>query len=322
MNLKIIKNNYFKVLRGGSHTTFQDSGFTNNQHLGITTGGVVDYELYNLSNKILNNTLNYPVIEFCFQGPCLKLMNGKSRIVITGNVVFNIIKSKKTFNGIPNQSYLLKKGDIIDIISTIKSNYGYLSIEGGFKLKKKFGSYSTLTTAKIGSNNGEKIQDNQNLLINKEGKNTISKINLNNRELTKYIRVVSGPQMNFFFPKVLKKFFEKPFKISKDINRMGIRLEENICKSVKSHNIHSEAITKGSVQVPGDGNPIILMNDHPTIGGYPKIATVILTDLPKVAQLPIGSQFNFKHISLREAEILYKRNIHNLNNQLKNIKKN
>jgi allophanate hydrolase subunit 2 len=101
---------------------------------------------------------------------------------------------------------------------------------------------------------------------------------------------------------------------------MGVRLAGNICKAIKSHNIPSEGIIKGSIQVPGDGNPIILMNDHPTMGGYPKIAIVILTDLSKIAQLPIGSQINFKQITLKEAEILYKDKIFNFNKQIKNIK--
>ena len=102
--------------------------------------------------------------------------------------------------------------------------------------------------------------------------------------------------MNYFFPKMIKKFFEKSFKIGNNSNRMGVHLKENICQPVKSYNIPSEGIIKGSIQVPGDGNPIVLMNDHPTIGGYPKIAIVILSDLAKIAQLPIGSFFKFKKV--------------------------
>jgi len=316
----IMINNFFKVLRGGTHSTFQDHGFVNKQHLGITTGGAVDYELYTLSNNLVNNPLSYPAIEFCLQGPSLKLMKGTARIVISGNVLFNIITSKKTFLGITFQSYLLNKGDIIDIISTINSNYGYLSIEGGFKILKEFGCSSTLTTAKIGPNKGDKIKDNQNLFINKKGSEINSNINFNIENLTKSIRVIPGPQMNYFFPKMIKKFFNKSFLISNSSNRMGVRLSGNICKAIKSHNIPSEGIIKGSIQVPGDGNPIILMNDHPTMGGYPKIAIVILTDLSKIAQLPIGSQINFKQITLKEAEILYKDKIFNFNKQRKNIK--
>ena len=308
-----MENNFFKVLRGGTHSTFQDNGFFNKQHLGITVGGAIDNELYRLSNNILNNSLHLPVLEFCIQGPSLQLMSGKSRIVITGNVFFNIKTSIETFRGVPNKSYLLNEGDIIDIISTIKSNYGYLSVDGGFKIKKSFGSYSTLTTSVIGANQGKKIAINQHLQLNDICKSSTSQIKYSIKEPSKYIRVIPGPQMNFFFPKEIKKFFEKEFKVSNNLNRMGIRLEGNPCKAIKSNNIPSEGIIKGSIQVPSDGNPIILMNDHPTIGGYPKIAIIILADLSKTAQFTAGSLIKFKLITLREAELIYRNKLKKIN---------
>lgn len=299
-------NNYFQVLREGTHTTFQDKGFVNKQNLGISSGGVIDYELFVLANKLVSNTLEAPVIEFSIQGPSLKFIGNSCRFVITGNVLFKIIKKKETINGKPNQSYLIKKGEIIDVLLTLKSNYGYLSVEGGFQIKKEFNSFSTLTIAKIGANNGEKIHNKQKIFINHEGSNKRNSIEIEKKENTKnFIRVIAGPQMNYFFPKTIQKFFKRSFRVSNSSNRMGVRLYNNICKAVISHNIPSEGIIKGSVQVPGDGNPIVLLNDHPTIGGYPKIATVILTDIHKLAQLPMGSNFFFELISLDEAEYLY-----------------
>lgn len=320
MNLMNMSNNFFNVLRGGIHTTFQDNGIVNKQHLGITVGGAVDKTLYKLSNEILNNHPGLAVLEFCFQGPKLKLLGSRTRLVITGNVFFKITNSKETFQGISNKSYILKKGDIIDIISTVKSNYGYLSVEGGFKIKKEFGSFSTLTTSIIGANNGYKIKENQKLFYNLIGKKIYSHINFTNDELTKYIRVIAGPQMNHFFPKEVKKFFKNPFFISNTLNRMGIRLMGNSCKAIKSHDIPSEGIISGSIQVPGDGHPIVLMNDHPTIGGYPKIAIVILADIEKIAQFPAETSVYFKLISLREAELIYKKSIADFNKKISNIK--
>ena len=121
--------------------------------------------------------------------------------------------------------------------------------------------------------------------------NKISKINY---ETDKFVRVIKGPQMHFFKIKDIKKFFNEEFEISTNINRIGIRLSNNIVKPLKSHNIDSEGIIKGSVQIPGDGNPIILASDHPTIGGYPKIATVIMTDFVKLIQMPPRTKFFFK----------------------------
>ena len=184
-----------------------------------------------------------------------------------------------------------------------------MSIDGGFKLTKTFGSYSTLTQSNIGSNNGKCLLINQKIFFNKQKskKETSININFNQTNSTNFIRVIKGPQMHYFSIKVLKNFFNKPFTISNTVNRMGVRLEGNITRSLKSHDIPSEGTVKGSIQIPGSGNPIVLLNDHPTIGGYPKIANVILSDIGKFSQLPIGSKFYFKEVTLKEAEkILYK----------------
>ena len=89
-----MQSNYFQVQRGGIHSTFQDTGFNNVQHLGITTGGVIDNHLFQLANKLLDNDLSSPVIEFANQGPLLELKKGRCRFAITGNVAFNIIRKK------------------------------------------------------------------------------------------------------------------------------------------------------------------------------------------------------------------------------------
>ena len=126
--------------------------------------------------------------------------------------------------------------------------------------------------------------------------------------------------MNYFMLKVIKKFFNNSFVVSNITNRIGVRLEGNKIKSIKSHNIHSEGMTKGAIQIPANGNPIILLNDHPTIGGYPKIANVILADISKISQFPIGTKFSFKKVNLDEAENILYNNKNDLNKLLKHIK--
>ena len=101
---------------------------------------------------------------------------------------------------------------------------------------------------------------------------------------------------------------------------MGIRLIGNKIKSLKSHNIQSEGIIKGSIQIPADGNPIILMSEHPTIGGYPKIATVILNDISKLGQIIPVKDIFFKKISIQDSEKIYYKNEKNLNDLFKSIK--
>ena len=300
--------NSFEVVRAGIHTTFQDSGFFNVQHIGITTGGVSDISLIILANKILKNQFNTAILEFLLQGPHLRLKKGKCRFVITGNVSFNIIIKDKIIKGIPNKSYLISKGDSIDILTTIKSNYGYLAVEGGFNISYHYGCSSTLTSSNIGPNNGQDLREKQIIFFNKDGSKKNSYLNnYNFFSNTNIIRVLKGPQMNFFMQKMIKKFFSETFTVSNSSSRMGIRLEGCKVKSIKSHDIASEGIIKGSIQVPGNGNPIILMTEHPSIGGYPKIATVILTDIGKIAQLPFGEKITFSEVSLIEAENIYKK---------------
>ena len=298
--------NYFEVIRPGIYSTFQDIGFKNTQHLGITTSGVMDPSLFYIANSLLDNDLNLPMLEFAFQGPKLKLLKGKSKFSITGDVEFKIIKKNEVINGISNRSYCLNKGDIVDIIRTINSNYGYLAVEGGFVLEENFNSFSTLAYSSVGPNQGKKILKNQRINFYKNG-NIINK-ELRNGLIKKIskIRVLQGPQMNLFMLKTINKFFDSNYIVNKSSNRIGIRIKGSKIFAIKSHNIDSEPVVKGSVQIPGSGEAIVLMNDHPTIGGYPKIATVILDDLPLLAQLPMGGNFQFELVSLKDAEQIFK----------------
>ena len=318
-----MKHNQFEVIREGVHTTFQDHGYFNVQHLGITTGGVADIDLFILANKIINNKYNTPALEFSLQGPKLKLTKGKCRFVITGNVNFNILQGEKITNGIPHFSYKLQEGDVLDILSTINSNYGYLAVEGGFVLDNLYGCSSTLVQSGIGPNEGKKLSSNQIIKFFANGSNAQSSLNTDDSkifcEFDNIIRVLKGPQMNFFMQKTINKFYSQPFQISNKTNRTGIRVEGNSIISIKPHNINSEGIIKGSVQVPGDGNPIILMTEHPSIGGYPKIATVILADFAKLVQYPSNTNFFFKEVTLVEAENIYVERNKHIKSQLKKI---
>ena len=112
--------------------------------------------------------------------------------------------------------------------------------------------------------------------------------------------------MIIFQIKEKKNFFEKSFKVSKLSDRMGMRLEGLTIENIKDPNITSEGLMKGVVQVPPDGNPIIMLSDHGTIGGYPKIGVIISADYDKLVQIPSGSKIKFSNIELKDAETLFK----------------
>ena len=159
--------NYFKIIRAGINTTFQDQGRKNLYHIGIPFSGAMDNRNYLLVNKLVGNKLDYPVIEFAYQGPLLKYHGDKINIAITGDVNFKIIKNNLIIEkGNCYQTYVLEHGDQLDIISTNKSVYGYLSIQGGYKIDSFLNSYSVNTKAKIGPNDGEKFSNNQKIFLN------------------------------------------------------------------------------------------------------------------------------------------------------------
>ena len=218
-------NNFFEILRGGINTTFQDAGRRNLNHIGIPTSGAMDTRNFQLSNSILGNKINNPVIEFAYQGPLIKFHGDKINFVITGDVIFKIIKGKNEITGICYESYSIEDGDIIDIISTNKSVYGYLAISGDFDLKLQWGSCSINTKANIGSNNGKKIISGQNFNILNIHLNQLKrKLNFVNTKIEK-IRVIRGTNFNYFSDKGVKSFFNDDFFVSKLSDRMGMRLD-------------------------------------------------------------------------------------------------
>ena len=315
-----MNNCFFKTLRPGINTTYQDEGRFGSQHLGLPPGGCMDQKSFLIANALVGNKKNDAVLEFAYQGPLLKLVKGKVKIAITGNVYFKIITSnEEEINGECNRSYNIKEGDQIDILATNKSAYGYLSIEGGFNIKSFYKSFSTLVKAQIGPHNGNKIKNEEKILINKitVNKKNFKAIVSNNGSNT--IRVLKGPQYDYFSEESKKLFFSQSYKITNLTDRMGMRLEGNILKNIINTNIRSEGITKGAIQIPADGKPIILLTDYPTIGGYPKIANIISADYDLLIQKKPGTNISFKCIDLEEAEQLYKDRNKNISKIIKEI---
>ncbi len=302
----MIKSN-LEVLRAGINTTYQDLGRSNLYQIGIPFSGAMDNRNYLLANNLVSNKKNTPVIEFAYQGPLLKLNGEKICLAITGNVNFNILKKNlKVEKGNCYQTYYLEDGDQIDILSTNKSVYGYLAVSGGFDVELFWNSSSTNTKAKIGANNGEKIKKGNLIQILKSQKiHQLKKLNYFNTKIEQ-IRIIKGTNYDYFSEDGKKIFLEKKFTVSKLTDRMGMRLEGPKIENVVDTNIRSEGLIKGVIQVPADGNPIIMLSDHGTIGGYPKIGVVISADYDKLVQFQPGSKIKFKEVSLFEAENLYK----------------
>ena len=301
-----MNKNYFEILRAGINSTFQDLGRKHLYHIGIPFSGAMDNRNFQISNKLVGNETNSPVIEFAYQGPLLKYFGDDIKCAIAGDVKFIIKKNDNDIEGNCYQSFTLENGDEIDIITTNKSVYGYLAISGEFNLEYQWSSCSINTKANIGSNNGKKIEDTQKIYISKINKNlNDKKLNYINTKIEK-IRVIKGTNFNYFSEEGKNIFFDKEFVVSKLSDRMGMRLDGPKIENIVDTNIKSEGLIKGVIQVPADGNPIIMLSDHGTIGGYPKIGVVISADYDKLVQLTPGSKIKFQEVELSSAETLFK----------------
>jgi biotin-dependent carboxylase-like uncharacterized protein len=301
-----MSKNYFEIIRAGVNTTFQDKGRNNLYHIGIPFSGAMDNRNYLLANKLVGNKLDLPVIEFAYQGPLLRFYGDKINIVITGDVIFKIKQRSREIDGNCYETYQLENEDEINILSTNKSVYGYLAISGKFDLKLQWDSCSINTKANIGSNGGKKLENEQKIKISEVNENLNNKkINYLNSKIEN-IRIIKGTNFDYFSEKGKKDFLEKEFTVSKLSDRMGMRLEGPEIENIVNTNIKSEGLLKGVIQVPADGNPIIMLSDHGTIGGYPKIAVVASVDYDRLVQISPGSKIKFKEIELSDAETLFK----------------
>ena len=301
-----MSNNYLDIIRPGINTTFQDKGRDHLYHIGIPFSGAMDNRNYLIANKLVNNNLDSAVIEFAYQGPHIKYSGEKINFAVTGDVIFSIKKKDTEIEGKCYESYQIENGDEINIISTNKSVYGYLALGGELDLKFQWNSYSINTKANIGSNDGKKLDVGQRINLKKINSNKdIKKTNYINTKIEN-IRVIKGTNFDYFSEEGKKIFYEKEFTVSKLSDRMGMRLEGPKIDNIVNTNIKSEGLIKGVIQVPADGNPIIMLSDHGTIGGYPKIGVVASVDYDRLVQMSPGSKIKFKDINLSDAETLFK----------------
>jgi UPF0271 protein len=211
-----MSDTYFEILRSGTNSSIQDKGRNHLYHIGITVSGAMDQRIFILSNALVNNDLNEGTLEFAYQGPLLKLKNGNVNFAITGDVSFNILRKNSIIEeGKCFQNHLLENEDQIDIISTKNSIFGYLSVEGGFQIKKVWDSYSVNTKAKIGPNNGKKFSAGEKIYIKKSKVKNFVKKKINyEQSLDKTIKIIKGTNFNYFSENSKNKFLKEEYLVT------------------------------------------------------------------------------------------------------------
>ena len=293
-------------LASGLLTTLQDLGRVGYQHLGIPVSGALDPVSLAAANLLVGNPAATAALEIAYQGPSLRVEADSVRIALAGAAA-PIERLAAPGDGRPHrlamlESTRLERGDQIRIGAF--TGVLYLAAEGGFDVPAVLGSRSTLVRAGIGGLNGRPLQAGDRLPLCRPRASEVEEVRLSALDLTPpaSFRIILGPQDDYFTPAALRLIEQASFTVTPASDRMGMRLDGPRLEHSKGYNIVSDGIAPGTVQVPGNGLPIVLLADRQTTGGYPKIATVISADLPALGRLTPGATVRFRIVGIEEAE--------------------
>lgn len=297
----------FEVLEPGILTTIQDLGRYGFSQFGVPPSGALDTFSLRIGNLLVGNSEEEACLEVTIMGLKLKVAR-EVTIAITGGDLF------PTLNGEPLdmwRTHLLVEGDVVTFKKVRAGCRAYLAISGGFVVPKIMGSKSTYLSGRFGGLEGRRLRRGD-VLYTSDIPAPLDKLGLRFPSdwipsLGKAIllRVIPGPQDHHFTKNGFETFYSTSYQVTSHCDRMGIRLEGPKIERRPDveDSIISEGLISGAIQVPGDGKPIIILTELVT-GGYTKIATIISTDLPKVAQLKPGDRVRFEPISIEEALLL------------------
>jgi len=293
----------FLVRQPGLLSLLHDRGRYGAHKLGLTTGGPLDFVAFDWANRLLENDANATCLEIGFGGLQLEAQLD-TRFVITGASA----PCKLNGDTIDQwQSRDIHAGDQLEIGFASAGTRAYLGVSGGFNIEPSFGSSSTVLREKIGGLRGDRLQAGDHLPC--AAAKQSQHYQLDEAQRPNYgdearLRVVLGYQQAAFDPIQQWRFFNSEYRLTDRCDRMGFRLEgENVHSDMVS--MLSEGICLGAIQIPADGQPIVLMNDRQTIGGYPKIGSVIALDCARLSQLSPGSRVRFEAISIEQAHNIH-----------------
>jgi biotin-dependent carboxylase-like uncharacterized protein len=297
-----------KVINAGPLTTIQDAGRIGHGQYGIPTAGAMDILSLQLANILVGNDRYEAVIESTFMGPEIEF-DDNLIISITGGDMSPTINGKEI--GMYSTIYV-NKGDVLKFGDFKKGCRSYLAVSGGFDLPKIMDSKSTYLRGKLGGLEGRKLKMGDLLSVNRDkgykylGVRRITKDFIPTYKNQYIARVIMGPEDYRFTKDGIEAFLNNEYTLSNQCDRMGYRLNGPKIQHEEGADIISGGITLGAIQVPGHGEPIIMMADRQTTGGYTKIANVISADIPYLAQLKAGDKVKFQKINIDGAQALAK----------------
>ena len=287
----------FSISYAGPLVTFQDIGRPGNMRYGVSASGPMDIVSFEAANAVLGNETKQTAIEISLGGLILQCHEGSITLAITGGDFLIEYQGQK----ISSWTVLtIQKGERLSVRAGKSGSWAYLAFSGKLNVKDWLNSSSTHSTSGFG---GGVLKTGQKFTL-KDASNQANRIrpilkpNFNTNDL---IHAVLGPQDQYFMKTAIKIFSDSIFKVSDNYDRMGMQLTGPKLELKSALSIPSEPVVKGSIQVSGDGIPTILLADHQTTGGYPKIATVISSDINRLVQLRSNQNVEFILINSNEA---------------------
>lgn len=300
-----------KVLNAGLLSSFQDLGRIGYQQFGVPISGAMDPYSHQIANWLVGNNASQPTLEVTFLGPTLQFESNECIAITGGNLTPKL-------NGVPIpmwENIKVTAGDCLSFGQRVSGVRSYISFSGQLQLKKIMGSYSYYKNANI----GKSLNTTKNFVVHST--TSKKKRSLPGKYRPTFIenltcKVILGPQDEWLKKESINLFFKSTYTLTNDSNRMGYRLNGAKLFHKKTADIISEGLSPGAIQVPGNGEPIIMMADAQTTGGYCKLGYIVTPDLPLLSQLAPNDKVRFEKISISEARDYYKNYI----TQLKNIR--
>ena len=295
---------WLEVLDGGIGNSIQDRGRFGFRHMGVAVSGCLNLWLARCANALVGAPRDAACIEIRAAGPRLCVVIGPVRVALAGNISAEVHRYAGKSQTLPAwQSITLNAKDELEV-GFSAGGAAYLAVSGGIDTPVQLGSRSTYQRAQIGGIDGKALCRGQAFPCQTASHPGSEYHAPPWHDPDTPIRLLPGPQDRHFRPEALLTLFNAEYRATPQLDRMGIRLEGPLLEHIapEAKDIVSDGVTPGCIQVPGNGQPIILLADCQTVGGYPKIATIITADLPRLGRITPGQTLRFQSVSLNEAK--------------------
>ncbi len=290
-----------EVVEAGPYTSVQDRGRFGGQRYGLGPAGAMDQLSLAVANAVVGNPVFAAAIEIAPLPARFRAVGGDIRLAMTGATRGMTIAGRAVAM---NETFVLAEDEVLTVRAASEGVFSTLAIEGGIRAEPVFGSLSMHARSGIGAPFARALMAGDRIPVATARLREAERSIVPPARGTGPLRVVAGPQDDHFTAEAMATLVSASWRISATSDRMGYRLEGPVLAHSKGHNIISDGIAFGAIQVPGNGQPLVLLADRGTTGGYPKIATIASVDLGRLAQIPVGSPVHFTLVPVAEAEKL------------------